>query len=155
MPFIEGGCSDARVACQGAPLLHDALRDRPGRYRDLASSVYAQVHVPDRGGRAADPPGAQARLPKGRMMDVVNVLGREPAMYIGGSWVRAAETRPVINPADESVIAAVPEADEGHAERAREAARRAQREWSRRSGPERGAVLKAIADRIRTRQEEL
>jgi lactaldehyde dehydrogenase/glycolaldehyde dehydrogenase len=89
------------------------------------------------------------------MMDVVSVLSRKPAMYIGGSWVTADETRLVINPADESVIAAVPEADEGHAEQALEAARRAQREWSRRSGPERGAVLKAIADRIRTRQEEL
>jgi len=88
-------------------------------------------------------------------MDVVNVLGREPAMYIGGSWVTADETRLVINPADESVIAAVPEADEGHAEQALEAARRAQREWSRRSGPERGAVLKAIADGVRTHQEEL
>ena len=88
-------------------------------------------------------------------MDVVSVLSRKPAMYIGGSWVTADETRLVINPADESVIAAVPEADEGHAEQALEAARRAQREWSRRSGPERGAVLKAIADRIRTRQEEL
>jgi lactaldehyde dehydrogenase/glycolaldehyde dehydrogenase len=89
------------------------------------------------------------------MMDVVSVLSRKPAMYIGGSWVKADETRLVINPADESVIAAVPEADEGHAEQALEAARRAQREWSRRSGPERGAVLKAIADRIRTHQEEL
>jgi lactaldehyde dehydrogenase / glycolaldehyde dehydrogenase len=89
------------------------------------------------------------------MMDVVNVLGREPAMYIGGSWVTADETRLVINPADESVIAAVPEADEGHAEQALEAARRAQGEWSRRSGPERGAVLKAIADGVRTHQEEL
>jgi lactaldehyde dehydrogenase/glycolaldehyde dehydrogenase len=89
------------------------------------------------------------------MMDVVNVLRREPAMYIGGSWVTADETRLVINPADESVIAAVPEADEGHAEQALEAARRAQREWSRRSGPERGAVLKAIAEGVRTHQEEL
>ena len=42
------------------------------------------------------------------MVDVVNDLGREPAMYIGGSWVTAEETRPVINPADESVVAAVP-----------------------------------------------
>ena len=88
-------------------------------------------------------------------MDVTTVLGREPAMYIGGSWMTASETRPVINPADESVIAAVPEADATHAEQALEAARGAQREWSRRSGPERGAVLKAIADRIRGRQEEL
>ena len=88
-------------------------------------------------------------------MDVVSVLSRKPAMYIGGSWVTADETRLVINPADESAIAAVPEADEGHAEQALEAARRAQREWSRRSGPERGALLKAIADGVRSRQEEL
>jgi lactaldehyde dehydrogenase / glycolaldehyde dehydrogenase len=88
-------------------------------------------------------------------MAVLSVLGREPAMYIGGSWQTANETRPVINPADESVIVAVPEADEGHAEQALEAARRAQKEWGRRSGPKRGAVLRAIADGIRTRQEEL
>jgi acyl-CoA reductase-like NAD-dependent aldehyde dehydrogenase len=48
-------------------------------------------------------------------MDILSVLGREPAMYIGGTWVTTNETRPVINPADESVITAVPEADEGHA----------------------------------------
>ena len=71
-------------------------------------------------------------------MDVTTVLGREPAMFMGGSWVTATETRPVINPADESVIAAVPEADAGHAERALEAARGAQKEWSRRSGPSAG-----------------
>ena len=88
-------------------------------------------------------------------MEVTTVLGREPAMYMGGSWVTAGETRPVINPADESVIAAVPEANAGHAERALEAARDAQREWSRRSGPERGAVLRAIADGIWGRKEEL
>src|SRR5215210_4697432 len=76
-------------------------------------------------------------------------------MYIGGSWMTAAETRPVINPADESTIAAVPEAEAGHAEQALEAARRAQREWARRSGPERGAVLRAIAEGIRVRREEL
>ncbi len=88
-------------------------------------------------------------------MDVLSVLGREPAMYIGGSWVTANETRPVINPADESVIAAAPEADEGYAEQALEAARVAQKDWSRRSGPERGAVLRGVADSIRARQEEL
>ncbi len=43
-------------------------------------------------------------------MDVLSVLGREPAMYIGGSWVTTEERRPVINPADESTVAEVPEA---------------------------------------------
>ena len=48
-------------------------------------------------------------------MDVTLVPGREPAMCIGVSWVTATETRPVINPADESTIAAVPEGDAGGA----------------------------------------
>jgi len=88
-------------------------------------------------------------------MDVLSALGREPAMYIGGSWVTASETRPVINPADESSIVEVPEADAGHAQRALEAARRSQREWARKTGVERGRVLRAIAEGIRARQEEL
>ena len=89
-------------------------------------------------------------------MDIVpSLLGREPAMYIGGSWVTTDETRPVINPADESVIAEVPEAEAAHAEQALEVARRAQRDWGRKSGVERGAILRAIAERIRSRQEEL
>ena len=41
-------------------------------------------------------------------MDVRTILGREPAMYIGGSWEGDEEKRPVINPADEAVIAEVP-----------------------------------------------
>lgn len=76
-------------------------------------------------------------------------------MYIDGSWIEADETRPVINPADESVIAEVPEADADHAGRALEAAGRAQREWGRGSGPERGAVLRKVAEGIRARREEL
>ena len=76
-------------------------------------------------------------------------------MYIGGSWVTADETRPVINPADESSVAEVPEADAGHAEKALEAAKRSQREWARKTGAERGRVLRAIAEGIRARQEEL
>ena len=75
-------------------------------------------------------------------------------MYIGGSWVTASETRPVINPADESVIAEVPEADAGHVGRALEAAKTAQRAWARKTGPERGAVLRAVADGSRSRREE-
>src|SRR5918994_714714 len=88
-------------------------------------------------------------------MDVLSVLGREPAMYIDGSWVKADETRPVINPADEASVAEVPEADASHAERALEAASRSQKEWARKTGVERGRALRAIAEGIRARQEEL
>jgi lactaldehyde dehydrogenase / glycolaldehyde dehydrogenase len=88
-------------------------------------------------------------------LDVRTILGREPAMYIGGSWEGAEEKRPVINPADESVIAEVPEADAGQVGRALEAARTAQSAWARKTGPERGAVLRAVAEGIRARREEL
>src|SRR5919112_290247 len=88
-------------------------------------------------------------------MNVLSALGREPAMYIGGSWVTTDEQRPVINPATESTIAEVPEAGAEHAEQALEAAREAQRDWARKSGPERGAVLRAVAEKIRDRREEL
>jgi lactaldehyde dehydrogenase/glycolaldehyde dehydrogenase len=76
-------------------------------------------------------------------------------MRIGGSWVSADQTRPVINPADESVVAEAPEGDAGHVDRALEAAQNARKEWARRSGPERGAVLRAVADAVRARGEEL
>src|SRR3954454_11250255 len=82
-------------------------------------------------------------------------MDRTPAMLIGGSWVTAGETRPVINPADESVIAEMPDGTEEHAERALEAARAAQPDWARRSGVQRGAVLRAIAAGIRAEAEEL
>lgn len=88
-------------------------------------------------------------------MKFENVLGGEPKMYIGGSWVAASGTTPVINPADESVVAEAPEGEVEHAGQALEAARAAQREWGRRSGPERGAVLRAVAAGIRSRKEEL
>ncbi len=91
----------------------------------------------------------------GDIMEITTLLGREPAMYIGGYWLTANETRPVINPADESTIAAVPEGDANHVQQALEAAKEAQRGWGRRSGVERGAALRAIADGIRARHEEL
>ena len=78
-----------------------------------------------------------------------------PRMLVGGEWIEAPDRRPVLNPADESVIAEVPEADVSSAERALEAAKRAQPAWARRSGVERGALLRAIANRIRERSEEL
>src|SRR4028118_1548569 len=74
-------------------------------------------------------------------------------MYIGGSWVTTEEKRPVINRADESTVAEVPEAGAEHAEMALEAARNAQRAWARRSGVERGAALRAAAGAVRAGPE--
>ena len=85
----------------------------------------------------------------------MSVLGAEPAMYIDGDRVKSDQSRPVVNPADESVLAEVPEADAAHVELALEAARRAQPPWGRASGIERGSVLRRAATWILARQEEL
>lgn len=76
-------------------------------------------------------------------------------MYIGGSWVATEETAPVINPADESIVTEAPVAGVDHVEQVLEAARSAQRSWARKSGPERGAALRAIAAGIRNEKEDL
>lgn len=76
-------------------------------------------------------------------------------MRVGGSWVETGETRPVINPADESVVAGAPEGDATHAEAALEAAKAAQRAWARKSGVERSAALRAVASAVRARAEDL
>jgi len=88
-------------------------------------------------------------------VNVLSALGREPAMYIGGSWITTEKKRPVINPANESTIAEVPEAGVEHATHALEAAQKAQREWARKTGPERGAVLRMVAEKIRANKEEI
>jgi hypothetical protein len=40
-------------------------------------------------------------------MDVVNVLEQEPAMYTGGSWVMADESRLAIDPANQRTCIAM------------------------------------------------
>ena len=79
----------------------------------------------------------------------------EPAMYIGGEWVAAAETRDVSNPADETVVGQAAEASADDVDRAVTAAKAAQPAWARLSGIERGAALRAIASGIREHAEEL
>jgi lactaldehyde dehydrogenase / glycolaldehyde dehydrogenase len=76
-------------------------------------------------------------------------------MYIGGQWVAASDTRPVLNPATEEVIAEAPEGDVSHVEQALEAARDAQAAWAKRSYVERAAVVSDVVRLIRERSEEL
>ncbi|MEP6696175.1 MAG: aldehyde dehydrogenase [Pseudonocardiales bacterium] len=78
-----------------------------------------------------------------------------PEMFIGGRWVSAEETRPVLNPATEEVIAEAPEGDATHVQQALESAQAAQREWAGRSYVERAAVVRAVVARIRERAEDL
>jgi lactaldehyde dehydrogenase/glycolaldehyde dehydrogenase len=88
-------------------------------------------------------------------MSDMTLLHDAPRMRLGGDWVASSETRPVVNPADESVVAEAPEASPEHVDQALQAARAAQRDWARRSGVQRGSLLRAVAQAIRDRTEEL
>ncbi len=80
-------------------------------------------------------------------------------MYIDGSWVDAESgaTRRITNPFDQRHIATVAEGDERDARRAVEAARRAfdSGPFPRMPAPERGRLLRRLADLIEQNAEEL
>jgi lactaldehyde dehydrogenase/glycolaldehyde dehydrogenase len=78
-----------------------------------------------------------------------------PEMYIGGEWVTAPETRPVLNPATEEVVAEAPEADLSHVQQALEAARDAQRAWAKRSYLDRAGVVHDVVALINEQAEDL
>ena len=80
-------------------------------------------------------------------------------MWIDNAWVDASDggTREVINPADGTAIARVPEATAADVSRATAAARRAFDEgpWRRMAARERGTLLFRVAEAIRARAAEL
>ncbi|MBT1154076.1 NAD-dependent succinate-semialdehyde dehydrogenase [Aminobacter anthyllidis] len=76
-------------------------------------------------------------------------------LYIGGAWRRTAETLPVINPADESVIGAVPVASTHDLDAALEAAERGFAVWRKTSPARRAEVLRKAAALLRERIDEI
>jgi len=80
-------------------------------------------------------------------------------MWIDNAWVDASDggTREVINPADASVLARVPEATAADVSSATAAARKAFDEgpWPRMAARERGTLLFKVAEAIRARAAEL
>lgn len=78
-------------------------------------------------------------------------------MYIGGAWRPAAtgDTIPVVNPADEEVIAHVPAGTAADVDAAVRAARAALPAWSATPPRERAALLGAIRDGLAARQGEI
>src|SRR5690349_20140740 len=78
-------------------------------------------------------------------------------MWIGGEWVAASDggLRDVINPADGSVMAKVPEATKADVEKAVRAARKAFDEgpWPKGTARDRGTVLFKVAEAIRARAQ--
>lgn len=84
-----------------------------------------------------------------------NLLGRQFRQLIAGELVDGATTQPVIDPATEEVIASAPVADLAQAEQAVSAATKAFRSWSVTPVEDRANVVRAIADAIEERREEL
>jgi acyl-CoA reductase-like NAD-dependent aldehyde dehydrogenase len=77
------------------------------------------------------------------------------ALTIGGKPAAATKTFNVLNPADESVVAACPEGTTALVDEAVASARRAQPMWAALSDPERAAKLLAVADLIDKHHQEL
>ncbi len=83
-------------------------------------------------------------------------LLREQA-YIDGAWVDADDggTFNVTNPADGSLVAAVPEMGEAETRRAIEAASRAWPEWRAKTAKERGVILRRWYQLLMDNQDDL
>jgi succinate-semialdehyde dehydrogenase/glutarate-semialdehyde dehydrogenase len=76
-------------------------------------------------------------------------------LYIGGSWRKTAETLPVLNPADESVIGAVPVASRSDLDDALTAAAQGFKTWSKTSPAKRAEVILKAAALMRERIDDI
>jgi len=76
-------------------------------------------------------------------------------LYIGGSWRKAAEDLPVVNPANEQMIGRVACAGREDLDDALEAAAEGFEIWSRTAPKDRAGILRAAAALMRERQAEI
>lgn len=77
-------------------------------------------------------------------------------LFIGGVWVEATGgTLEVVNPTTETVLHLAPAASEADIDTAVNAARVAFKTWKRSTGTERAVYLRAIAEGVRSKKEEL
>ena len=76
-------------------------------------------------------------------------------LYIDGRWRRTADARPILNPADESVLGAHPLAARADLDDALAAAEKGFKAWRRVSPHARADVLRRAAALMRARQEEI
>jgi acyl-CoA reductase-like NAD-dependent aldehyde dehydrogenase len=90
---------------------------------------------------------------------VLDFLRKPKQMLIGGKWVSAksGKTFETINPANEEVLALVPEGDKADVDEAVKAARKAYEEgkWSKITPHQRARYLLTIADLIEKHADEL
>ncbi len=76
-------------------------------------------------------------------------------LYIDGGWRKSAETLPVLNPADETVVGAVPVASRADLDDALAAADKGFRIWSRTAPAKRAAIILKAAALMRERIDEI
>lgn len=76
-------------------------------------------------------------------------------LYIGGTWCKTADTLPVVNPVDESVIGALPVATERDLDDALTAATDGLRVWSRTAPSRRAEIIRAAAALMRDRIDDI
>jgi phenylacetaldehyde dehydrogenase len=75
---------------------------------------------------------------------------------VGGDWVAgSAGTYPVVNPATEDVVGEAPQGTAADADAAAQAARDALPAWKRTSPEERANLLSRLAERVKSRTDEL
>ncbi len=79
----------------------------------------------------------------------------EVRLYIGGEWRRAAETMPVVNPADGAEIGRVPRAAAADLRDAVEAARRGFEAWRATAPAQRARIMLDAAALLRARVDEI
>lgn len=84
-----------------------------------------------------------------------SLLGAQPAMRIGGDWVRTDNTSTVDNPSTGDVIARVPIGETAHIDAALKQASDAQRAWAKRSYADRASVLEEAVRQVDAHAEEL
>lgn len=76
-------------------------------------------------------------------------------LYIGGSWRKTVDTQPVLNPADETVIGAVPVATRADLDDALDAAAKGFNVWRRTSPAKRAEVILKASQLMRERIDEI
>lgn len=79
----------------------------------------------------------------------------ELGLYIAGGWRKASTTLPVLNPADERMIGALPVASRADLDAALEAAAEGFKVWNRTSPRKRAEILLRAAALMRERVEEI
>jgi succinate-semialdehyde dehydrogenase / glutarate-semialdehyde dehydrogenase len=85
----------------------------------------------------------------------VMAVSYDVPLYINGRWVQTANTLPIINPADETVVGNVSVADVAELEAAIDAATTGFRVWSKTSPWKRNEVILTASALLRERAEEI